>query len=252
MRKPRTMSESNFYHVVFKGSGGRLLFENNDDRSVFLAFLRDALANTALYVHAFCLMDNHVHLVVEAPFDELSRVASPVEQRYAQLYNLRYQRTGPLFVRPFWSEPINSEEQLLCTVRYVHNNPAAAGICKPADWRWSSYLVYAENIDEFGIVTSEYVLDLLGSRDAFLRFSAPEQATMLPYPGSHLTRHHSQAELASIARDILGNETLNELKRMNVRERAPHLKLLASRGFGPRQIARVTDLSISQVQNALR
>ena len=134
----RVKSASGYYHVVPKGIADQLIFENDLDRNMYLELLRKAKVETGVKLHAYCLMSNHVHLVVEDEHDKLSEFMKYVTERYAMYYAQQIGRTGGIFRKPFWSEPIESDEYLLCAVRYVHANPAAAGICPASQYEWSS------------------------------------------------------------------------------------------------------------------
>lgn len=89
-------------------------------------------------VYAYCLMDNHVHLLLNTNHDDLAVIMKSIAVRYASFYNWKYSRTGHVFQDRFKSEPIEDERYLLAVVRYIHNNPIKAGMIeKPADYEWS-------------------------------------------------------------------------------------------------------------------
>lgn len=89
---------------------------------------------------SYCLMDNHVHLLIETPKPNLGRGMQRLHGDYARAFNDRYGRTGHLFQGRFHSETIDGDEQLWATVRYIVNNPVKAGLCSdPAAWQWSSH-----------------------------------------------------------------------------------------------------------------
>ena len=210
----RNRSESGYYHVVPKGIADQLIFEDDLDRSMYLELLRKAKAETGVMLHAYCLMSNHVHLVVEDANGKLSEFMKYLTERYAMYFSKQIGRTGGVFRKPFWSEPIESGEHLLSAVRYVHANPAAAGIC-PA---------------------SAYVL---GGRDGFIEFSKPSHTTATPFPGSMLTHHLSDDEALAIAKAVLGDKGIN-LAACDKDSRRTGIALLAERGFPVAQIARIT------------
>ena len=235
----RVISGSGYYHVVPKGIANQLIFENDLDRSLYLELLRKAKAETGVKIHAYCLMSNHVHLVVEDQDGKLSEFMKFVTERYAMHYAQQIGRTGGIFRKPFWSEPIESDEHLLCAVRYVHANPAAAGICAASQYEWSSAKDYLGRSTE--ITDTEMVLDMLDGRDGFIEFSKANNATALPFPGSGLAHHLSDEEALAIAKNILGADGVN-LAACDAETRAASIALLAERGFSITQISRLTGI----------
>lgn len=238
----RTISESGYYHVVPKGIADQLLFENDDDRSMYLELLRKAKAGTGVKLHAYCLMSNHIHLVVEDSNDKLSEFMKYVTERYAMYYAKQIGRTGGVFRKPFWSEPIESDEYLLCAVRYVHANPAAAGLCPASQYEWSSVKDYLGRETE--ITDTETVLDMLGGRSGFIEFSGQSKNTALPFPSSRLSGHLSDDEALAIAKAVLGADGIN-LAACDKSTRVAGITLLAERGFSIAQISRITGVARS-------
>ncbi|MDO5106864.1 MAG: transposase [Coriobacteriaceae bacterium] len=238
----RTKSESGYYHVVPKGIADQLIFEDDLDRSMYLELLRKAKAEAGVKLHAFCLMSNHVHLVVEDEHDKLSEFMKYVTERYAMYYAQQIGRTGGIFRKPFWSEPIESDEYLLCAVRYVHANPAAASICPASAYEWSSAKDYLGRSTE--VTDTGMVLDMLGGRDGFVEFSKPSHTTATPFPGSSLTNHLSDDEALAIAKAVLGADGIN-LAACDKSVRIAGITVLAERGFSIAQISRITGVARS-------
>ena len=140
-RMARAIGESGFYHVVMRGVGKQVLFEDGQDRDGFLRRLRETCGELGVKIVAWCLMSNHVHLLLRGDMDAISRAMRRVESAYASRFNARHGRTGTLFQGRFTSVPVESDEQLCAAVRYIHLNPVKAG--EPIDGPWSSYAEYA-------------------------------------------------------------------------------------------------------------
>lgn len=251
MSVPRQLSSSGYYHVVMKGNAGQLLFEKDHDRQRYLEFFAEEKKNSGLTCPCFCLMDNHTHLLVGDTKGALSNAMNHLAQRYALRFNYGAGRSGVVFRRPFWSEPIETDDRLLRSVNYIHYNPEVAEMSKAGDYRWSSYRAYADNIDEFGVADTELVLGILGGRNGFLDFAAHNPPTARPFNGSKLSRHHTDTELLFIAKRLVGSETLARLKTLRPRARAPILNTLYSSGFTVKQLARLSGLSPTQVRASL-
>lgn len=231
----RVKSESRFYHVVPKGLADQLIFEDDGDRRRYVSLLRKAKGETGLLVHAYCLMSNHVHLLLEDPDDALGAFMKLVDERYGAYYAEKICRTGGIFRKPFWSEPVDTDEHFLCAVRYVHANPAAAGLCPASAYSWSSAKDY---LGRDGLADTRLVLDMLGGREGFVDFSRAARSTAVAFEGSGLRNHLSDDEALRIARQVLGHDDVS-LASLARAQRTESVRLLRGRGFTIRQVARI-------------
>src|SRR3954464_6892704 len=106
----------------------------------FWVILKGVVALYRWRLHAFCLMTNHVHLVIQTPEPNLGDGMQRLLGTYGKFFNWRYERPGHVFTRPFKSERIKDERQLVAAVEYCAENPVRAGLCdSTTDWRWSSH-----------------------------------------------------------------------------------------------------------------
>ncbi len=135
-RLPRDQAPG-YFHVTTRGNDGDDIFRTADDRRIFLALLGRIVRDLEWRLHAWCLMTNHFHLVVETRHENLSSGMQRLNGVYAQWFNACYGRTGHLFGRRFWTKRIEGERQVRVTAEYVFHNPVRAGLCaSPWDWRW--------------------------------------------------------------------------------------------------------------------
>ena len=241
----RKRSESGYYHVVPKGLGDQIIFDDDEDRRLYLGLLAEAKRQTEVRVHAYCLMSNHVHLAIEDPEDRLSEALKIVHERYGSYYAEKTGRRGGIFGKPCWSEPIETDEYLLCAVRYIHANPAAAGICPASAYEWSSvrdYLGRRQN----GISDTEMVLDMVGGVPGLIEFSKPQNWTAMPFAGSRLRRHLGDDETLRIAKAVAGDDVVS-LRLKGKDERSAAVKLLSAHGFTESRIVRLTGLGRKEV-----
>lgn len=127
-----------FFHVVTRGVEQRLIFLDDDDRCAFLDLLAEVVARHRWQLHAYCLMGNHVHLVIETTPAELSRGMHRLLFRYAQRFNARYDRKGHLFAGRFGARVVRTLRYLANACIYVIWNPVRVGLCvAPHAWPWS-------------------------------------------------------------------------------------------------------------------
>lgn len=128
------------YHVMARAHERSSIFREDADREKFLSLLASIGRDENWRVHAYCLMGNHYHLLVETPQGGLSRGMRSLNGRYTQWFNWKHKRRGHLFEGRFRSVLVQKEAHLLELCRYVVLNPVRAGVVKrAADWRWSSY-----------------------------------------------------------------------------------------------------------------
>jgi len=129
-------------------------------------------------IYAYCVMDNHVHILLDTKEKDLSVIMKGIAVRYASFYNAKYRRVGHVFQDRFKSEPIEDERYVLAVIRYIHNNPVKAGMVEnPQEYSWSSYSAYLKkNTLSNNLVNTDYTLGIIASeREAaiqeFIRFS---------------------------------------------------------------------------------
>jgi REP element-mobilizing transposase RayT len=140
-RLPRGALPDGVYHVTSRGAGRADIFLDDLDRFAFMHLLRRTAGRFSWNCHAYCLMTNHYHLVVETRTHLLSAGMHRLNGIYAQQLNARQERTGHVFESRFRSRLVEREAHLANTCRYVMDNPVRAGICARAeDWPWSGSL----------------------------------------------------------------------------------------------------------------
>ena len=243
-RCARVKSESGFYHVIAKGSGGQNLFEGVYDYRAFLELLAKACEKGGVSVIAYCLMSNHVHLLLEDAEGRLGEVMKSVLTGYAQRFNKLGDRVGHVFQQRFKSQPIEDEGYLLRAIRYIHNNPAKAGICAARDYPWSSYHEY---VGVPVLVDTTLALELCGGIEGFVAFSASEDEE--GYRFYERTRL-SDAEARQLASGILGEIALTDLKALERGRRNALLFELKDAGLSISQIQRLTGIGRGVIARA--
>ncbi len=239
-RPPRVRSATGYYHVTLRGSGKRLIFETDDDRLEFLALAKQAFAGGNIDVLAWCLMSNHVHLLVHENDLSLSSAMRALASTYASYFNRSTGHVGHVFGGRYGSKPVETDEQLLAVLRYVHDNPAKAGICDAETYRWSSYQDYVgSRASEPLPLNKEVVLGLLGSEDAFRQFhSVVGNDVPCAGHGGRLT----EEEALATAGALMAPRPLSEIGAMELKERDAVLAAMNSAGLSYRQIERMTGI----------
>lgn len=155
-RTTRIQAPGLWHHVTNRGVASSDLFADDDDRRGFLELLEDAAARWGLRTHAFCLMDNHFHLLVEDTQGDLARGMRHVLGVYTQRFNRRHGRDGALFRGRFRARLVQHERYLAEVSRYIHMTPVHAGLAARAgDYPWSSHVHYLRGSAPACLTTGE-------------------------------------------------------------------------------------------------
>ncbi len=147
-RQARVQSPTNYYHIMLRGNNRENIFSKDEQKRLFLDCLKKQEEEQLIEVAAYCLMDNHVHIVIKAELNNLAKAIKGINIKYAMSFNLQQNRIGHVFQDRYRSEIITDDKYLLQVIRYVHNNPVKAKIVKsPEEYVWSSYTEYInENV----------------------------------------------------------------------------------------------------------
>ena len=133
------------FHVFARGNAGDAIYRDDLDRLRYLDLLARVVGRKGWLCLGYCLMHNHVHLLLETPQPNLGRGMQLLHGRYAEGFNARHARPGHVFQGRFGSVHIARDEHLLAAAAYVALNPVAAGLCeRPEDWRWGSHAALLE------------------------------------------------------------------------------------------------------------
>ncbi len=156
-------------HIVQRGNNRQCCFVQEQDRNFYVLHLGRLLGRTGCALHAYCLMTNHVHLLVTpTSVDGCARLMKHLGQLHTQYMNRTYGRSGTLWEGRFRSCLVQSEEYVLACYRYIELNPVRAGLVStPADYRWSSYRANAQGTGNALVTPHEEYLRL-GSGDGRL------------------------------------------------------------------------------------
>jgi len=164
------------HHVTQRGKRGQKTFFGEKDYATYLELLTEQAKRAGTQVWAYCLMPNHVHLImVPRDGDGLRRALAETHRRYARLLHLRRHRVGQLWHERFHSFPLDGE-WLLTAVRHIEQNPVRAGLARrPREWRWSSARTHLAGRDD-SLVKTEPLLKRVRDWSTFLREKVEEEA----------------------------------------------------------------------------
>ncbi|WP_338778822.1 transposase [Metabacillus sp. FJAT-52054] len=142
-RKPREWKPNTTYHVYSRGNRRENIFFYKHDREKYLQLLQTVRETHPFKLHAYCLMSNHIHLLIETEIQPLGSIMRNLHSRYALYINKRHKLEGHLFQNRFGATEIMSDQQFREVSRYIHMNPVKSGIVhNPSEYVWSSYESY--------------------------------------------------------------------------------------------------------------
>jgi len=150
---------------MVRGINKNDLFLEDDDKKYFLQVLTDKKEQCNFLLPAYCLMDNHVHMLIKEQTSQLPDIMKRVNVSYAAYFNGKYDRVGPLFQGRYRSEDIEDEKYFLAVARYIHQNPMKAGmVSAPESYKWSSYGDYINIKRQNKLVDTEIVLEMFSCK----------------------------------------------------------------------------------------
>ncbi|MGB4439332.1 MAG: transposase [Sedimentibacter sp.] len=171
-RQARIKSSTGIYHIMIRGINKEQIFNRVVHKNKVIEIIKNIREDMEFDVIAYCIMDNHLHLLIKAEEDKLEILMKKLNIKYAMHYNKIEKRYGHVFQDRFKSEAVENDKYLLGALRYIHNNPVKAGITKNiSDYSWSSAKDYINMHSE--IITDKYlkeISDLFRNKNEFVAF----------------------------------------------------------------------------------
>lgn len=217
-RIARKISKTGFYHVIIRGVNKEIIFIEDEDRKNFLHLLKYYKTELNCKIHAYCLMSNHVHLLIEDPKLNLGELMKNITCVYAGEFNKKYNRVGHLFQDRFKSQNIEDQTYLLCLIRYIHRNPEKAGICKTEEYKWSSY---NEVINGAKIIDRNFILNIYNDNkflaiNEFRKQMIGEHDDILD--AAYIKEKISDTEARRLIEHIIKTKQIPEITKENIEE----------------------------------
>ena len=238
---------------MFRGINQQNIFESDEDCNKFIEILKSTKITTGYEVYAYCLMGNHVHLLIKEGQKDLSNTMKRIGTAYAHWFNWQYSRKGHLFQDRFKSEAVEDDAYFLAVLRYIHQNPVKAGLVKNAsDYAWSSYQDYTDGAK---LVDTEFALEIFNqdrneAMNGFIKFNnenSKDECLEIPSVIKRtisdkeirqmvLKKYHVQLAGLQNKNSELQKEVLQYLKNLN--------------GTSLRQLSRLSGLTVNKIFRA--
>jgi len=240
-------SKTGYDHIMTQGINKEYIFNDKFQRDMILKIIKEKMQEEPFKVVAYCVMNNHLHLIIHADKHSLIDVMKKINITYAMSYNRKERRVGALFQERYKSENITDENYLFGAIRYVHNNPVQAGMVKSVqDYPWSSIAEYLE--DKNLLVDREekkMILNRFNSTEEFEKYHDKEdQREYLELREEVEEKKENKAteiiETYFIEKGIYDKCQLKDKEELIVR-------LLKESGLSYRKIAQITETSLNTV-----
>ena len=249
-RTARKASLSNIYHVMMRGVNRQPIFENDGDRLHFMSVLKECKEKSGFRLHAFCLMPNHLHFLIEPAGEPLDLVFRRIGIRYAVWYNRKHQRAGHLFQDRFRSENVENDRYYMTVLRYILQNPMKAGLeSRLGTYRWSSYLAYEKGTGS--LTDTQYAAELFGNRESLIDFvRMGNEDIVMDETDPEWPLQDDDAK--TIMEQITGCSATEEFRRLDRQLRNEYIRRMYAEKLSIGQIARLAGFSKSTVHEAVR
>jgi len=243
-RQAREKSKSGIYHIILRGTNKQIIFEEEEDKVKFIETLNDYKEKSGYKIYAYCLMGNHIHLLIQEGKEELGIVMRRIGASYVYWYNWKYQRCGHLFQDRYKSETVDDDSYFLTVVRYIHQNPLKAGLVNDiSNYRWCSYNEFVEKkvITDIDFALNMFSKDRENAMEAFKAFHN-EMNNDICLELEH-KRRLTDDEAIKIIKKTCSTINCQELQCFEPETRSKYLKDLKEQGLSTRQLERLTGIS---------
>lgn len=256
-RISRQKSTTKVYHIILRGNAKQDIFLDKQDFGKFLKEICNTKEKYQYELYAYCLMTNHVHLILHDKNDNLSKALQSLTVSYSSYWNKKYERVGHLFQNRFLSKNVETAEYLKNLCRYIHQNPVRAGIADIDKYPWSSYQEYTKKSK---IIDKRQILLLFKNNETeavkyFKDFHLVnlEQENIKDFMEYEIVPKLNDEQAMLYLKEILGIENLQQLANYDRIKRNEFLKKLKDvSGISKAQIGRLTGLSRRIIETAMK
>jgi len=277
-REARKVAETGVYHTIIRGVNKQQIFECSNDYQRFIEILQRVcgvdnspkpgtpipydepagfveIPVRQCYIYAWCLMSNHVHLLLKTVDNvEIGEAMKSITSSYALYYNKKYERVGHLFQERFLSQPVDNWDYFVTLLRYIHQNPIKGFVIeKLSEYRWCSWTEYIGK-EDFGITSKKTVLNRLTIEELarLIDEEIPENETdkVIDYEFKKTRTLTRDEEAWKVIKELTGASNLAEFQQIERPKQKYYLFELTERGIGPRTLSRLTGVQYTIIVRA--
>ena len=248
-RSARIISNTGIYHVMLRGINRQQVFYDNEDYDCFLSKIKTYKEISHYQIYAYCLMGNHVHILMKAEAEPLETIFRRIGSSYVYWYNMKYQRTGHLFQDRYRSEAVEDDEYFLTVLRYILRNPVKAGMCSfPSEYEYSSFREYAGQ--EHGVTDTDFAIQLAG-REKLLWFINQENEDQCLELSEKTKAGVTDSKALELIRNAFG-KAFHYDAETGEQDYMQLIPSIIADGVSIRQLSRLSGIPKSRIERALR
>ena len=245
-RQQRAKSETGIYHIMLRGINRQQVFFDDEDYYMFLNVLSKVKTVSGFKLYAYCLMSNHVHLLIEEGCEPLSKVFMRIGDSFVYRYNCKYDRIGGVFQGRYKSIPVNDDEYFISVLRYIHQNPVKAGLVNKCDqYKFSSYNEYFKSNS---FVDIGFAIEIIGINEFVRLHNEQLDSSMHLGMDDDAKPKRSNEFWLNMFVEETHCKTPEEFSRYPEDMQLEFVGLLKTKGMPIRKICELTDLSFYTVQ----
>ena len=246
-RTKRVLSQSGLYHVMLRGINRQRIFEDDDDRESLLASLDRSLKKSGAKLFAWCLMNNHVHMLLKEGREPIGSTVKRMATGYVRHYNTKNGRVGALFQDRFRSEAVPDERYFLTVLRYIHQNPVKAKLCKRcSEWKYSSCNEYLGEVKR----TDTTLLFSMMSPERFRLWTDEPNSDLCLDIGAQTRSRLSDEDIKKQLMRLTGAGSVSQFQALGKEEQDKALCKLKAKGVTIKQLQAATGLTYYAIQKA--
>lgn len=245
-RQARKKSDSGIYHIMLRGINRQRIFEDEEDCVRFLETLQKYKFQCGFELYAYCLMGNHIHLLMKEGKEDLTQIFKRIAGSYVYWYNWKYHRCGHLFQDRFRSEPVETDEYFLTVLRYIHRNPVKAMLCQLAEeYSYSSMREYLSGTE---LTDTGFALSMI-SKEQFVDFHREENTDQCLDISENDRMTDEEARM--LMQNISKCDNIIDFQLLDKQMRSLYIRKLHEKGASIRQIGRITGVSKKVIEQSI-
>lgn len=243
--------------MILRGNAKQDIFLEEQDNCKFMKEIYNTKEKYEYELYAYCLMTNHVHLIIHDKNDKLSKIIQSLTISYSAYWNKKYERVGHVFQNRFLSKNVENEKYLRTLCRYIHQNPCKSGIGEMEEYAWSSYQEY---LKESQMIETKQILRLFGKERTeaisnFISFHKvnQKQEDIREFIEYEMVERLNNEQARKYMEEVLQLKNIKEIAEYSVKKRNEYLKKLKGmEGISKIQITRITGLSRKMIEKAIK
>ena len=237
-RKARLYGKTGVYHVIVRGNNQQNIFYEDNDRLLFIKKMKKYSKQLSITIHAYCLMNNHVHILIGNANLNMSKFMLKLNTSYSRNFNLKYERTGHLFQGRYLSNPIKNDTEFKLVLRYILKNPEKVGLGNYKEYKWNNFQEIIKKLEMGNENNIIKVFNNLNELKNFMMMDSKEN-----FMEDINVKYMSDTVCFNLIKKLLNIENPHLIIRFEKRKQIKIISILKKAGITQSQISRITGLS---------